>query len=239
MTKIRITKHLKLPLKFDETKLKEDLNIVLEEKWIDHFNTRCYNGKWTSIPLYASGGKKDNIVALPSMDSEPVQETEFMKDCVYFREVLAQFECKLLSVRLLNLGAGANIKPHKDFNLGYENNCFRLHIPIVTNPKVTFLLDNVSLSMLPGECWYTNVNYTHSVSNDGDTDRIHLVIDGERNEWSDALFFSLVPKESLLSKKREKYSPTDVKRTIEELEISKPDGYQQIIKEFLDSLKME
>jgi Aspartyl/Asparaginyl beta-hydroxylase len=45
------------------------------------------------------------------------------------------------------------------------------------------------LIMNEGECWYINANFTHSVANNGNEDRIHLVIDGIRNDWSDQLFF--------------------------------------------------
>ncbi|MEL6865420.1 MAG: aspartyl/asparaginyl beta-hydroxylase domain-containing protein, partial [Bacteroidota bacterium] len=86
------------------------------------------------------------------------------------------------------------IKPHRDFRLGYEDDNFRIHIPITTNDQVSFVLGGEQLRMLPGECWYTNVNFTHSVANNGSTDRVHLVIDGERNAWSDELFFSLAPR---------------------------------------------
>jgi aspartyl/asparaginyl beta-hydroxylase (cupin superfamily) len=52
--------------------------------------------------------------------------------------------------------------------------------------------------MKPGECWYINVNYRHSVHNYGEIDRTHLVIDVERNDWTDELFFSLTQMEELL-----------------------------------------
>ena len=118
---------------------------------------------------------------------------------------------------MLKLGVGAEIKPHRDYELGYEDNNFRLHIPITTNSEVSFILDGQRLVMSPGECWYTNVNFVHSVANKGTTDRIHLVIDGERNEWSDALFFSLAPKESFTVVQEENYSAETLKNIIEEL----------------------
>jgi len=129
------------------------------------------------------------------------------------------FKFPILSARILKLEPGAEIKPHKDHELGYEDGNFRLHIPITTNDKVNFTLDNKLLKMLPGECWYTNVNYTHSVSNNGEVNRIHLVIDGKRNDWSDQLFFSLATKESF-SNPKNAYSPETLKRIIEELKLN-------------------
>ena len=85
--------------------------------------------------------------------------------------------------------------------------------------------------MLPGECWYTNVNYVHSVKNSGEIDRIHLVIDGKRNEWSDKMFFSKASKENLLSKPIEKDSPETIKKIIEELKRSNEPISKQLINE--------
>jgi len=236
MNKLEITKHLKLPFHFDEQKLLADLNLILNSDWKAHFNKIGYSGNWSSIALYAPNGDHKNIFAVHN-DQTHIQETELIKKCDYFKEVLKQIQCPLLSVRLLNLGVGAYIKPHKDYQLGYENGCFRLHIPIITNPKVEFILADKALTMLPGECWYTNVNYTHSVANNGDEDRIHLVIDGERNEWSDDLFFSLASKESLLTAEEIPHDKAYIMRTIEELEISKVSGYQRIVDDLKKKLK--
>lgn len=219
MTNQQIVRYLKLPFQFNPDKLIHDLSLILENNWIPHFNSSGYSGEWDVIPLYASDGDEKNIFAL-AVDNSEVIETSLIKSCFYFREVIQSLEFQITSARLLKLGAGAEIKPHRDHELGYEDGYFRLHIPIVTNNKVRFVLDGELLTMRPGECWYTNVNFVHSVSNLGDSDRIHLVIDGIRNEWSDNLFFSLASKENLLQKQHEEESPETIKRTIEELKNS-------------------
>ncbi|MEM9548823.1 MAG: aspartyl/asparaginyl beta-hydroxylase domain-containing protein [Bacteroidota bacterium] len=228
MSQVCITKHLKLPFQFDEKQLLSDLDKVLEKEWKDHFNQRVYSGDWKSIALYAPNGNPNDIFASRA-EPAPIMPTMFLSDCEYFQKVFAHFKCELLSVRLLNLGPGSYIKPHRDHDLGYENGCFRLHIPIKTNPNVEFILGDVLLPMKPGECWYTNVNYEHSVVNRGNTDRVHLIIDGQRNEWSDALFFALASKESLLTLEPITYDENTMAQIIQELEYTKPEGYQQII----------
>ena len=236
MQKVEITKHLKLPFQFDEVKLLKDLEEVFESNWIPHFNKRAYEGNWKSIPLYAPEGDITNIFASNHFDSPNLKPTPILSNCSYIKEVLSRIECPFLTVRLLNLAPGAVIKPHKDFELGYENGCFRLHIPIVTNPQVKFILDDTELPMHPGECWYTNVNYTHSVANHGAIDRIHLVIDGKRNEWSDSLFFSLAPKESLLTPEVQSDDIDTIMRTIEELRRHENSNSEKIIKGLIDQI---
>lgn len=224
------TKYLKLPFFFDEERLIADLSAVTEGRWIPHFNTRDYEGDWKVIPLYAKDGNDKDIFAHSPSDSN-ISETKTLKQSPYFEEVIKTFKCPILTARILRLGAGAEIKAHRDYNLGYEDGCFRLHIPIVTNSDVHFVLGGDELTMLPGECWYTNVNFVHSVRNEGDEDRVHLIIDGQRNAWSDKLFFSLAPEESFRPMAREPDSPETIRRTIEELERQNKDEYKPLIEE--------
>ena len=225
-----LTKYLKLPFQFDTEKLVWDLSLVLEEKWIEHFNRADYKGDWKVIPLLAEGGDETKIFAHPTSDST-LSETSILKECLYFKEVIDSFKCPILSARILRLGRGAEIKPHRDHALGYEDGNFRLHIPIVTNPGVRFILDGTQVSMLPGECWYTNVNFMHSVINSGNTDRVHLVIDGGRNAWSDQIFFSLAPEASFQPIPKEEESPETIERIIEELKRLNEPASRQLIDE--------
>lgn len=214
-----ITRYLKLPFQFEEKLLLQDLQSVQEANWAAHFNTGGYEGDWKAIPLYAPKGDPRNIFAMQT-DGAELQPTPLLQHCPYFQQLIQQFHCPLLSVRLLKLGAGAEIKPHRDHELGYEDGCFRLHIPISTNPQVSFILDGEQLDMQPGECWYTNVNFVHSVANNGKSDRVHLVVDGARNDWSDELFFSLAPQDSFSPDKTNQptYSKDTLLKMIAELE---------------------
>jgi hypothetical protein len=221
-------RYLKLPFQFDEQKLVRDLSCISDEQWIPHFNTSGYTGAWKAIPLYAPNGDASNIFALPSREST-LLETPLLKACDYFKEVISTFQCPIS-------GVGADIKPHRDHELGYEDGSFRIHIPIITNAGVRFVLDGILLTMLPGECWYTNVNHVHSVSNAGATDRFHLVIDGERNEWSDQIFLSLASEENFQPKHTGNDSPEVMKRTIEELKRRNDSSAEALIKELENTI---
>jgi quercetin dioxygenase-like cupin family protein len=238
MSKDQVTKYLKFPMQFDEVRLVQDLSRVMEGQWIPHFNTGGYVGNWNAISLYAKDGNEQNIFAhLP--DNTAISETPLMKECPSFKELLDYFKFPILSVRLLRLEVGAEIKPHTDHELGYEDGQFRLHIPIVTNPEIEFILDGERLTMLPGECWYTNVNFVHSVANRGAIDRVHLVIDGVRNEWTDELFFSLAPESSFEANREEELSDETIIRMLEELKSNPQMADHPIILELEEKLKSE
>jgi hypothetical protein len=184
----KLVRSIKFPIVFDVEKLQNDLGKIINKNWIDHYNTNDYSGKWNSIALMSQNGKSDSIYALP-VTNEKLIATEVLNSCAYFKEILDGFLFEKTAVRLLQLAVGAEIKPHSDHCLGYEDGSFRLHIPIITNSDVEFVLDGTRLIMNEGECWYIDANFIHSVANRGTQDRIHLVIDGVRNEWTDAMFY--------------------------------------------------
>ncbi len=69
-----------------------------------------------------------------------------------------------------------NVDKHKDVG-GYLESVRRHHIPIITNENVSFVIDGEKKFMDVGEIWEVNNNKMHQVWNEGDTDRIHLLID--------------------------------------------------------------
>ncbi|GAA4757458.1 MULTISPECIES: aspartyl/asparaginyl beta-hydroxylase domain-containing protein [Flavobacterium] len=229
-----LVRYIQFPLLFDKKLLKNDVSKVLSDNWVKHYNTNDYSGDWDSIALMSQGGKSGNIYALPSNNDEVIF-TEALDSCSYFKEVINQFKFQKTSVRLLRLSVGAEIKPHKDYCLGYEDGCFRIHIPIITNPEVEFILDNTRLIMNEGECWYINANFTHSVANRGKEDRIHLVIDGIRNEWTDNLFFKNARKDGF-EKKIVQNTKEEKEKIIQELRKMNTPVADKLISDLLNEI---
>lgn len=180
-------KYLKLPFSFDPTQLKDELPLSGGNEWKPHHQVMHYTGEWSALSLRSLNGETDNIYISPVPD--PVyRNTPLLENCTYHRHVLSFFQCPLLSVRLLKLKAGAVILEHKDAELCYEKGEIRIHIPVVTNPDVEFVLGGERIHLQEGECWYMNFNLPHSITNKGDSDRIHLVIDAKVNDWVKELF---------------------------------------------------
>jgi len=179
---------VRLPLRFDPVRLQKDLAGIAEESWIQHFNTQGYHGEWSGVALRGSAGAKHPILALhPSPSATDWDDTDILERCEYFNEVLSAFHCPLQSVRLLKLGVGAVIKEHRDHELGLEDGVARVHIPILTNPDVEFVLNQQRVIMDEGESWYLNFNLPHRVANHGASERVHLVVDCTVNDWLHAL----------------------------------------------------
>ena len=178
--------HLKLPIAFDAAGLREDVARLDPEEWTPHFNQQQYEGDWSGVALRSTSGAR--VPLYPDPTSTEFIDLPALDRCPRIRQALAAFQCPLTFVRLLKLGAGANIREHRDHCLSYEDGEVRLHIPVQTNPLVEFAVNAQPVPMREGECWYVNFSLPHRIHNRGESDRIHLVIDCVLNPWLDAMF---------------------------------------------------
>jgi aspartyl/asparaginyl beta-hydroxylase (cupin superfamily) len=100
-------------------------------------------------------------------------------------DVLAKIPSTFERVRFMKIKANSGIGKHsdkidKDFGLE-DGNIVRFHVPIRTNDKVKFFLwegkKQLENYMETGHYYYIDARAPHSVVNNSDVDRIHLVID--------------------------------------------------------------
>ena len=177
--------HIKFSQSYNINTLRSELEAVLKEEWPLHFNQRDFNGDWRSISLRSASGESNDIYAHPE---STYSNTPILGLMPYVNSILEAWHCEKEAVRLLSLAPGSHIKPHRDPGCAYQDGIFRIHIPIITNPDVYFTLEEEKLHLGAGECWYLNFAATHSIVNNGSMPRVHLVIDGIRNSWTDNVF---------------------------------------------------
>jgi quercetin dioxygenase-like cupin family protein len=170
-----------LHLAYDVVAMQNELS-SFDAEWQLHFNQHYYEGSWTVLPLRSPRGDDKNIIPDLLADSAYV-DTRNMNAFSSVSKLILELKCEVMSVRFLNLEAGAIIKQHKDNELAFEKGEARLHFPVLTNPDVEFYIEDKRIAMEEGSCWYINANLPHRVSNNGKTDRIHLVIDCKVNDW--------------------------------------------------------
>lgn len=173
---------LRLPIAFDAALLVRDVTSLAASDWLPHFNTSYYEGDWSGVPLRSVGGRSDRLYPDPAA-SEPYADTEVLRRCPHVRAALDELHCELTSVRLLRLGPGARVREHRDYRLSYADGEVRLHVPVTTGPEADFVLAGTTVHMAAGECWYIDVTHPHRVTNDGWSERVHLVIDAVVNDW--------------------------------------------------------
>ena len=179
-------KFVQLKQRFDVTKMHEEVRSLELDLWKPHYNTNHYEGNWTTLQLRSINGKIENSISIHGsalQKNMTYEDTILLEKCIYLQSVINFFECEKMSVRLMNLHTGAVIKEHRDYEMNFEKGEARFHIPIQTNPGVSFFIENEKIPMDEGECWYLNLSLKHSVNNFGNTDRVHLVIDCKVNDW--------------------------------------------------------
>jgi len=99
-----------------------------------------------------------------------------------------------LEVTMHKLKAGAKIPDHNDLDgyiLGnryqeylYFKLIHKIHVVISTNDQVFFRIEDDIKNLKVGECWEINDQLDHEVWNDGNTERIHLIVNLVNEKWA-------------------------------------------------------
>ena len=90
-------------------------------------------------------------------------------------------------IMLARMAPGGIIQPHRD-NMPSASWPHKIHVPIQTNPGVSFYLEPKYYNFKPGQVVEVNNLDVHAVKNDGDSDRIHLIFeyyDMDQPSWLD------------------------------------------------------
>ncbi|MBL6446332.1 aspartyl/asparaginyl beta-hydroxylase domain-containing protein [Fulvivirga sp. 29W222] len=228
--------YAQLPFQFDSVQLYQELE-VCKQNWTRHFNTAYYSGEWSGIPLRSPKGESHELSA-GHADSQKFVDEAILESIPYTRSVIEQIKAPKSAVRYLRLTPGSQIKPHKDYDLVFWDGFVRLHIPVTTNDRVKFMLNNQQLKMQQGECWFADFSQVHSVENLGKTDRVHLVIDCQVNEWMRSLFIKtgiIEPHEEAPSE-MENYDDPTKQKIIEQLEAMGTDVALEIVEKMRSEL---
>jgi len=171
---------------YDVLRLQAELAVCLEEHWVEHFNTKDFKGLWQGISLRSASGDPHDITS--NYGASTYQDTALLANLPYIQRIIHDLPGQKEAIRFLALAPGSEIKAHKDLGCGYSQGNFRLHIPILTDPLVEFMLDGERLHLQQGECWYMDFNKIHQIYNASTITRIHLVIDVLRDAQTDVLF---------------------------------------------------
>lgn len=80
-------------------------------------------------------------------------------------------------VLITRLAPGKSIQPHADIIGKYPYFYTRYHIPLISDPGVSFHCGDESVNMPPGTVWWFNAHLAHSVINNSRADRLNLIVD--------------------------------------------------------------
>lgn len=169
------TEFVKLPLQFDVERLRKEIAQFSEDEWIPHPTGFAGN---LSIPLISLDGKFNDAM------HGPMKPTSALARCEYIQQIATSFGEIFSRSRLMRLEPGHTVPPHVDVNYHWFNHV-RIHIPITTTEDVLFYCGDKHVHMAAGEAWIFNSWLEHTVQNNGDETRVHLVLDttGSTRFW--------------------------------------------------------
>lgn len=158
---------LRLPLRLDADRLAREVEALPASAWLPHPNNFPGNA---AVPLVSPHGAITDAVA------GPMAATPHLAAMPYARAVMAGIGAVWGRSRLMRLAPGAVVPRHSDIHY-YWRTHNRIHIPVVTNPAVSFSCGGETVHMAAGECWIFDTWQQHEVRNAGEGARVHLVLD--------------------------------------------------------------
>ena len=166
------------------------LEIVYAEPWVKKINNLKEEDwyEWTEKQDVSEVHSKTSNIGLKydiDYGAEYVREGKESRFYKYFYDELKAVELiikkhygegKVLRAELARLHKHCSVPNHIDKGVSLINNN-RIHLPIVTDPKVRFWVNKESIYMQKGHLTEINNVGEHGVENNSDIDRIHLIVD--------------------------------------------------------------
>lgn len=169
---------VRLACGLDVERLRSDIERVLQHcEWIERVGN-C----WHAVPLrsYQGGTSDQHVLHADVHYRSPASlfaDTTHMQHCPYICELVHSLGAPLYKVRLMKMDAHSTLEAHVD-TFRYANTC-RLAIVAKSHPNVTMTVGDQCWHLEEGSLWFANVRQRHSVQNNSDVDRIHIVFDVE------------------------------------------------------------
>ncbi|MGH8908864.1 MAG: aspartyl/asparaginyl beta-hydroxylase domain-containing protein [Egibacteraceae bacterium] len=106
----------------------------------------------------------------PAIESLPS-----LRPLIFWAMGVAQAE-HLGGVLITRIPAGKRVDTHVDRGWHPEFYNCKLYIPLQSNPKCIFRVEDERVAMEVGDMWYVDNTREHDIINDGDTDRVTLIM---------------------------------------------------------------
>jgi hypothetical protein len=109
----------------------------------------------------------------PGWDLLAAEAIPLMEDIISRHYVPGGTIIRAMAAKLL---PGEVIRPHYDKHPSFGHG-HRIHVPIITNPRVRFMIDGQPYKFEVGNAYEINNQKTHSVMNKGQEGRINFIFD--------------------------------------------------------------
>jgi hypothetical protein len=138
------------------------------------------NNNWTGITVFARNSEN------------------YLSDLPCLSSFLEQFGFEnILGATYFNLASHSTLHRHRDMNGNLLFGVMRLHIPLQTNPNAILEVKKKSYQLPVNTLWVLDTSGLHALSNTGNQNRIHLVLDVKYGSLTAKYFPSFSPAVAL------------------------------------------
>ena len=168
----------KLEFQCDHNKILDEYYKMIKNKTLNNHPGTDHQGGWDVVSLYSEDGNSRSVFKKYDIDTIPTDIINFFPYTNRLIEgILKKYQFRPRRIRFSILRKNKKITWHKDWDESVEYGNCRLHIPLIINNNCWGNLSHQFYSWSPGELWYGDYSFPHQVINNGDSDRVHLVLD--------------------------------------------------------------
>ena len=168
----------KLEFNCDHKKILDEYYSMLKAKDVQNHPGTDHKGGWDVVSLYSQDGDSNSVFKKYDKDTIPTDIINFFPYTnSLIQNILNKYEFRPRRIRFSILRENKKITWHKDWDESIEYGNCRLHLPLIINNNCWGKLSHQFYNWLPGELWYGDYTFPHQVINNGNTDRVHLVLD--------------------------------------------------------------
>jgi hypothetical protein len=171
-----------------KTGFEQQIIFQYDETFIKEYLLKNWDSLWKDIPERKEWYAQDStditlLYNLPDSLTEVFSKFYINEKLIkemnlqeLFTKLTLETGKRLGRAMLIKLPAKKSIASHIDRGHHLET-CDRIHLPIITDDKVSFIINETVYPMPAGTLARINNNIEHSVLNKSENDRVHLVMD--------------------------------------------------------------
>jgi hypothetical protein len=166
-------------LNFEISNIIEEVSLFNNEWFLDtsrqedsryHSKTKMFQVRF--FPYFWSPDQNEIFEEVNSLKNE-----EAVKELNKLFNLLENYyDGKVVRCEIINMDPNSEIKPHVDA-FEFCHYARRVHIPLITNKNVFFTVLNNTINMEVGKWYEINNELPHSVKNESNQNRVHIICD--------------------------------------------------------------
>lgn len=149
-----------------------DIDTSRQETYKPHKDTKMFQLRYMDYDWNSFSGIKPQYWNVNKIENDLAH----IRLLEIFYDLEEEYDSVVVRAEIVKMFGNTSVRPHVDGG-DMLNVTRRVHIPIITNSDVLFTVLDNTINMQEGVCYEINNGMPHSVKNNSNFDRVHLIID--------------------------------------------------------------